>query len=91
MIEQVLDVRTIQPHDRHATIFARFDGLPPGGRLVLANDRDPRPLYYQFTAQRPGEFEWTYLEAGPALWQVRIARVAAAPAERGSSCCGSCG
>jgi uncharacterized protein (DUF2249 family) len=44
---------------------------------VLVNDHDPRPLRYQFEAQYAGEYTWEYLEAGPAVWRVRIGRVGA--------------
>jgi len=91
MTEHLIDVRTIPPRDRHPSIFAAFDGLPVGAAFILANDHDPRPLFYQFNAERPGEFAWEYVEAGPAEWRVRIGRVAQAPRERGSSCCGTCG
>lgn len=91
MTNTVLDVSTIQPHARHATVFAAFDGLAVGGAVTLANDHDPRPLFHLFNAQRAGEFAWDYLEQGPERWQVRIARVAEAPRERGASCCGNCG
>ncbi len=69
-----LDVRTIAPRERHPLIFETFDALDPGAALELVNDHDPKPLYYQFQAERPGVVEWTYLEQGPELWRVRIAR-----------------
>ena len=87
----VIDVRTIAPAQRHSQIFATFDALPAGGALELVNDHDPVPLYFQFEKMRPGQFRWDYLQSGPALWQVRIRRVA--PGEAGavtSECCGSC-
>ncbi|CAA7616846.1 DUF2249 domain-containing protein [Magnetospirillum sp. UT-4] len=91
MTEVVLDVRTIQPQDRHTTIFSAFDAVPAEGAVIIAADHDPRPLFHQFNARRPGEFDWSYLESGPEVWRVRIGRVAAAPTERGASCCGTCG
>ncbi|MEW5729762.1 MAG: DUF2249 domain-containing protein [Pseudomonadota bacterium] len=91
MTDTILDVRTIEPRLRHHQIFGMFDKLATGAAFVIANDHDPRPLYYQFNAERTGEFEWQYLEAGPDLWRVRIGRIADAPTERGASCCGSCG
>jgi uncharacterized protein (DUF2249 family) len=86
MTETVLDVRTIAPRDRHPQIFATFDALAPGASFVLANDHDPRPLYYQFAAERSGKFERNYLEQGPELWRVRISK-----ARESASCCGTCG
>ena len=87
-----IDVRAINPRERHALIFGRFDALAPGQLLQLVNDHDPRPLRYQFDSRSPGQFEWTYLQAGPDLWRVQIAKRAdstgAAPASAGSCCSG---
>lgn len=69
-----IDVRTITPRDRHPLIFQTFDGLQPGESFVLVNDHDPKPLHYQFMHERDGLFDWTYLESGPTVWQVRISR-----------------
>ena len=69
-----LDVRALPPRDKHPTIFRTFDALASGHAMVLVNDHDPRPLRYQFAAERPDAFEWTYLEEGPDVWRVRIGR-----------------
>lgn len=70
-----LDVRVIPPREKHPTIFQTFAALSPGESFVLVNDHDPFPLRYQFEAERPGEFGWTYLEQGPQVWRVEISRV----------------
>jgi uncharacterized protein (DUF2249 family) len=72
-----IDVRGMVPRERHPLIFRTFDQLAPGQAFRLVNDHDPKPLYYQFMAERPGQVEWEYLEQGPEVWQVRIARKAA--------------
>jgi len=41
-------------------------------------DHDPKPLYYQFAAELPDQFEWEYVEKGPEVWQVKIGRKQAA-------------
>ncbi|MHB8731139.1 MAG: DUF2249 domain-containing protein [bacterium] len=69
-----LDVRTRAPARRHAVIFETFEALDPGQAFVLVNDHDPKPLYYQFQAEQPGKFTWTYLEQGPEVWRVCIGR-----------------
>ncbi len=71
-----VDVRDVAPRERHPRIFDAFDRLTPGQALRLINDHDPKPLYYQLVAERPGQADWEYLEEGPEVWQVRIARVA---------------
>lgn len=69
-----LDVRPIPPREKHPTIFRTFDALAIGQNMVIINDHDPRPLRYQFQAERPERFDWTYEEEGPEVWRVRIAR-----------------
>lgn len=69
-----LDVREVAPRTRHPLIFSTFDGLQPGQSFVLVNDHDPKPLFYQFQAERTGQFDWEYLATGPEEWQVRITR-----------------
>ena len=71
-----LDVRTIQPRDRHPMIFNTFDALQPGESFELVNDHAPKPLYYQFLHERPDQFEWEYREQGPDVWRVEITRKA---------------
>ena len=73
-VKATIDVRTIAPRERHPLIFSTFDTLLPGQALLLVNDHDPKPLFYQFQAESSGEFTWDYLESGPEVWQVRIGR-----------------
>lgn len=72
--EPVLDIRPIHPSERHPLIFERFEALAPGEGFILVNDHDPKPLFYQFQAERAGTFTWEYLEEGPSAWRVRIGR-----------------
>ncbi len=72
--EQVIDVRTIAPRERHPLIFQTFDALGAGEAFTLVNDHDPKPLFYQFSAERSGAFTWTYMEQGPEIWRVRIGK-----------------
>ena len=69
-----VDVRTIIPRERHPLIFRTFDALQPGESFELVNDHDPQPLYYQLSAERPGQLEWQYLEQGPEVWRVQVGR-----------------
>lgn len=75
-LQSVIDVRQIPPRDRHPLIFDTFDALTPGDALILVNDHEPRPLYYQFLHERADQFAWNYLEQGPEVWRVQIERVA---------------
>ncbi len=83
--DQVLGARTIPPAVRHAQILETFEALAPGAGFVLVNDHDPRPLSYQFAAERPGAFTWDYRESGPEVWRVRIGRTEAPAATTGTS------
>ena len=71
-----LDVRSLNVHEHHMTIFARFDTLIPGETLRLIHDSHPRLLQYQFIVERPGLFEWEPEQQGPEMWIVRIRKTA---------------
>ena len=73
---KTIDVREIMPRERHPLIFQTFDDLAAGESFEIVNDHDPKPLYYQFMAERTGQVEWEYLEEGPETWRVRIAKTA---------------
>lgn len=72
----ILDVTKIEPRLKHPTIFDHFDSLEAGESFVIHNDHDPKPLYYQLLGERGNTFTWEYLEHGPEIWQVRIAKPA---------------
>ena len=72
-----IDVRNLVPMQRHQKIFELVDQLAPGGKFILVNDHDPKPLYYQLEAEHPHQFSWTYLERGP-VWRVEIGRLSKA-------------
>jgi uncharacterized protein (DUF2249 family) len=72
-----VDVREIAPRERHPLIFGTFHQLLAGESMLLLNDHDPKPLFYQFQAELGDIFSWDYLEQGPEVWQVRIGRISA--------------
>ncbi len=72
VLENTIDVRLIEPKNKHRKIFERFDELMKGEHLVLINDHDPKPLYYQLLAERGNTFQWKYEENGPEVWKVCI-------------------
>lgn len=73
-ILDILDVTVIEPRLKHPAIFEKFDALSPGEAFIINNDHDPKPLYYQLLAERGQVFVWDYLEKGPEIWQVKIAK-----------------
>ena len=70
----ILDATLLEPRVKHATIFARYDGLNPGEHFILHNDHDPKPLYYQLVQQKGEVFAWEYLEQGPEWWKIKITK-----------------
>ncbi|HJV60672.1 MAG TPA: DUF2249 domain-containing protein [Albitalea sp.] len=85
----IVDVRAIVPRERHPLIFSTFAKLAAGHAMELVNDHDPKPLFYQFQAEMPGQFGWDYLEQGPDTWRVAITKLAAQPAAKSGGCgCG---
>lgn len=64
-VPAVLDVRQLSPRERHPLIFHTFYSLAPRESFLLINDHDPKPLYYQFQAERADEVTWEPKEEGP--------------------------
>ena len=89
----VIDVRTLEPRERHVQIFGQFDALRAGEALQIVNDHDPVPLRHQLESRAPGQVQWAYLESGPAQWRVLISKLEAKVTEEAGSCCsgGACG
>ena len=69
---RVIDVTKIEPRLKHPTIFDSFDALAEGDAVLIHNDHDPKPLYYQLIAERGNSFSWAYVENGPVVWEVEI-------------------
>jgi uncharacterized protein (DUF2249 family) len=73
-------VRGMVPRERHPRIFATFESMAAGDAILLINDHDPKPLFYQFQVERPGQINWAPQEQGPERWVIRIEKVAVADA-----------
>jgi len=74
LTEHLIDVRPMPPRERHSKIFGTWTELAPGKTILLVNDHDPVPLYYQFAVEHTGTFRWDYLEQGPDVFRVRISK-----------------
>lgn len=70
--ERILRVREIDPRVRHQVILQLFENLDADGSLQLVVDHDPKPLRHQLEMRYGAACGWTYLEAGPDLWRVRL-------------------
>jgi len=69
-----LDVRPLTPARKSTTVLATFDRLDAGESFILVDDRDPVGLRTHIEAERPGQGQWIYLQEGPYVWHVRVAR-----------------
>ena len=71
--EFTLDVRVLPPQEKHRHIFEKLENLAAGEDLILLNDHDPKPLFYQMQQLYPDVFGWAYLQEGEDnLWKIRI-------------------
>ena len=70
-------MRCVPKSQRHPMVFARFDALAAGESFVLVNSHDPIHLRQEFARDRPGAYDWRYLESNQAqrLWRIRIIRI----------------
>ncbi len=67
-----IDVTKLEPRLKHPTIFDAFDLLKEGESVLIHNDHDPKPVYYQLLGERGNIFSWTYYAKGPEVWEVEI-------------------
>jgi uncharacterized protein (DUF2249 family) len=51
MADTTLDVREIQPAERHPKIHDAFAALDSGETLTIVNDHEPKPLFYEMQAE----------------------------------------
>jgi uncharacterized protein (DUF2249 family) len=73
--DKVMDVRSIPCSVKHGLIIQTFLELPVGDYFILCNGHDPKPLYYQFSAEWPGTFTWDYVLKEPEEVRVRITKI----------------
>lgn len=74
--DNVIVVPELEPRLKHTTIFSRVEELKKGEVLVIHNDHDPKPLYFEMRSRYGDSFEWTYEETGPEIWRVKIVKTA---------------
>ncbi len=67
-----IDVTKLEPKLKHPTIFDAFDHLKEGESVLIHNDHDPKPVYYQLLAEKGNVFIWMYHAKGPKVWEVEI-------------------
>lgn len=72
MDETVVYVPKLPAKIKHPTIFKVFESLKEDESMIIHNDHDPKPLYYQLLADHGEVFTWEYLQEGPQWWDIRI-------------------
>ena len=72
------DVREIPPNERHGRIHDAFDALEPGESLTIVNDHDPKPLYYELSAEVPAFDDEAYAveREGPERFVAELPKAA---------------
>lgn len=73
--EIIINVQELEPRLRHPTIFDTFNQLKQGESLIIHNDHDPQPVFYQLMDLRGNIFSWEYLQKGPEWWDIRVTRI----------------
>lgn len=70
----VINVPSIEPRFKHSTIFQSFENLHPGKSMIIHNNHDPKPVYYQLQEMHGNVFIWEYLQQGPQWWDIRVTK-----------------
>lgn len=70
-----LDMRKFGMDDRLTKILDAWKELKEGGRLVITNDHDPKPLQYMLRVEAKDAFNWEYKKQGPTEWTVEITKL----------------
>jgi len=73
-----LDVREIPPNERHDRIHDAFADVDPGESLTIVNDHDPKPLFYELSAEVPAFDDEGYAveREGPERFVAELPKVA---------------
>lgn len=74
-MDEILDVREIEPRYRLDAIMSAWHRLATGSALFLTVDHDPQCMYYTLLAEQGRDaFSFEYLEQGPVDWKVKVVR-----------------
>ncbi len=76
-VPEIIDIGVIEPGLKLPSISEKFDALRHGSSIIIHNDHDIKPLYYQLLAERGQTFMWKPVENGPLMWQVKIVKKSA--------------
>lgn len=74
MSQKQIDTRGFETNTINNTVINAFDSLPVGEKMVIINDTDPSHVFKHLEEKRMGKFEWEYIEEGPDVWKVSLAK-----------------
>lgn len=72
--DRTLDVREMPPPERHGAILDKFQSLNTDQSLVIVNDHDPKPLFYELRSIHGDTFDWEYEKKESGAFRVRITK-----------------
>lgn len=72
-----MDVRVLEPIQRHIQLLAIFKELAVDDSFIFINDHDPIPLYYELKSIHGDVVGWEYLQKGGRDWRVKVTRLEA--------------
>lgn len=79
-----IDVRDLKPHRRHDVLTTIFGDLGPAEAVVLINDHDPKPLYYELRSMYGDVIEWEYVTQEAGEWIIAIEKTSATSGHDGT-------
>ncbi len=69
-----IDTSGYERNSINDVVLSHFDSLPVGEKMILINDSDPSYVFNELEEKRFGKFEWDYIEEGPDVWKVSLAK-----------------
>lgn len=70
-----IEIESVPQADRHRLIFETFDKADVHEAVVLKINHDPKPLYFQFLFERPGQFSWDKTARPDGTFLIEITRI----------------
>ena len=69
-----IDTSGYERNSINDVVLSHFDSLPVGEKMILINNSDPSYVFIELEDKRYGKFEWDYIEEGPDVWKVSLAK-----------------
>ncbi|MDR7856531.1 DUF2249 domain-containing protein [Tissierella sp.] len=69
-----IDTSGYTASDVNSVVLRTFSSLPVGEKMMLINDSDLSHAFKQLEENQYGKFEWEYIEEGPDVWKVSLAK-----------------